>query len=130
MHELVPRDGVLHSPADVAALLAREFAYVHADPDEGKRRLHALAARFEPLGVRRLGSMTLDWPAIAARMRGLKHGEALVIRFGDDAEDALEFLLWLGENVKLDFAGPAEEAAAQPLVERCARALKAEVVLV
>lgn len=129
-HELIPRTGRPIAPATVAAKLRQEFAFVTVDPAAGRRRALALATRFEAMGQRNLGPSAVDGQKQAARLRGLTAEDALVVRFGDDEQRTLEAFVLAGENLRFGYADAAEEAAARSLLDRCARVLEADVVLV
>jgi hypothetical protein len=129
-YELVPRGDVSLSPSAVAAKLEGAFAIVRVDAQEGRRRAIALAARLESMGVRSIGKLVLDGPKRAAWLRALPADEALVVQFGDEEHHLLQVLLIPGDHLMFGFDGPESESAAKPLIERCARALNAEVVLV
>jgi hypothetical protein len=129
-YELVLNGNAPLSPSAVAAKLEGAFAIVRVDAEEGRRRAIAIAARLESMGVRSIGKLVLGGPKRAAWLRALPAGEALVVQFGDEEHHLLQVLLIPGDNVRFGLDGPESEAAAKSLIERCARALNAEVVLV
>jgi len=129
-YELVLKGNAPLSPSAVAAKLEGAFAIVRVDAEEGRRRAVAIAARLESMGVRSIGKLVLDGPKRAAWLRSLPAGEALVVKFGDEERHLLQVLLIAGDNVTFGFDGPETEAAAKPLLERCARALGAKLVVI
>ena len=66
----------------------------------------------------------------AARLRNLGPGEALTIEFGDDAVRTKRIVVIPGEPINFGYASKDDEIASSSLVQRCARALDCDVVVI
>lgn len=129
-YELRPTGGSLASAPEVHRLLSQEFAYVTSDAAEGLEAARARARWIEQASARVFLGAHKQGLETAERLRTLPLGEALAIRFGDDATTTLKFVVIPGDTIKFGFASGDEHAAAKPMVERAARVLGCEVVLI
>jgi len=129
-HELVPRDGVVRKPSEVVDSLSTEFRHVAVDAEEGLRQATRVAERIERAPASAfLGKhqQALEW---AARLRKLKLGDALTIEFGDGPGKTLRTTVLPGEPVRFGYGSKDEEQDLRELLERCARVLNCEVVVI
>ncbi|HEY2515624.1 MAG TPA: hypothetical protein VGI39_32370 [Polyangiaceae bacterium] len=128
-HELKPRNGRLPPATEVADRLAKEFAYVRTDAEEGTKQAHSRAEWIERAPARVFLGRHKEALEGAARLKSLAPGEALAIEFGDDSKKTKQIVVIPGEPINFGYASKEDEAASKSLVERCARALDCEVVL-
>lgn len=128
--ELRPADGNLASAREVERLLSEEFAYLKSDPDEGLEQARARATWIEQAPPRVFLGRHEQALEMATRLKRLPSGEALAIEFGDDATRTLRIVVMPGDTIRFGFASSEEQASARPMVERAARALECEVVLI
>lgn len=128
-HELRPRGGSFPSAKEIANRLAKEFAYVKTDADEGMRQARSRAEWIERAPARIFLGRHKEALEGAARLKNLAHGEALAIEFGDDATKTRRIVVVPGEPINFGYASIEDETASKGLVERCAHALDCEVVL-
>ncbi len=130
-HELIPRSGKLPAANEIVRLLAIEFAYVKADAADGLRQAQKRADWIERSPARVFLGHQQEALEFAAKLRTLSSGEALTIEFGDDpSTKRLTMVVLPGESIKFGYASREDEASSRELVERCARALDCEMILV
>jgi hypothetical protein len=128
-HELKPRSGRLPSATEIARLLAKEFAYVKTDAEEGMKQARSRAEWIERAPARVFLGRHKEALEGAARLKNLAPGEALAIEFGDSASRTKRIVVIPGEPINFGYASKEDEADSKSVVERCARALDSEVVL-
>jgi hypothetical protein len=129
-HELRPRTGSLPAAKEIARLLAIEFAFVRTDEAEGLERARKMAAWIEQAPARIFLGRHEEALERAKRLGSLAPGDALTIEFGDSPSDTTRIAVIPGEPIKFGYRSHEDEVASRALVERCARALSCEVVLV
>jgi hypothetical protein len=128
-HELKPHGGSFPSATEIAARLAKEFAYVKTDADEGMKQARSRADWIERAPARVFLGRHKEALEGAARLKKLAPGEALVIEFGDDSKKTKRIVVIPGEPINFGYASKEDEAASKGLVDRCARVLDSDVVL-
>lgn len=130
-HELKPRSGSLPSASEVARLLATEFSYVRTDAVDGLKEAKERAAWIDRAPARLFLGHHQQALELAAKLRNLSLGEALTIEFGDDPSTTkLRIVVLPGESVKFGYASRDDEMSSKDLVERCARVLDCETILI
>lgn len=129
-YELKPRSKTSLSAADVARILATEFAYMKTNAKEGLKHARDQAEWIEraPAGVF-LGHHQKALET-AAKLKSLTLGEALTIEFGDDQAKTLKAIVIPGEAIRFGFRSNEEQVASKALAERCARVLECDLVVV
>lgn len=127
-HQLNPKDGALLPASEVARRLKLCFPYVVVDADEGMRKTLAYADWLEKAPARIFLGKHDDALAYARRLRALEPGEAVVIRFGDRQEDAVEIAVTPGQPILFGYASNEDARMLSGLVGKCAMALDCEVV--
>lgn len=111
-------------------LLETEFPYVSVDAEDGLKRARERAAWIERAPSHIFLGHHEHALETAKRLKALPLGDALTIEFGDDKEHALRIVLVPGELVAFGFRSNEEESEARSVVERCARVLESDVVVI
>jgi hypothetical protein len=137
-HELRPRSGELPTVAEVERRLRAAFAYVYVDLDEGVAQVRRSA---EWIDARPASFYESNYPGIAAQrarlperakaLRALPHGSAAGFTIGDTAAGPILHFFFVipGDPIMFGYRGGDDERQLRPLVNRCAEALDADVVL-
>jgi len=127
-HRLCVRDGERYlSPRVVVARLEAEFPYVEVDEEDGRRHVYGIIRQLERIGE--MGLVPID-EAYVQRLRKAQRG-AIYVYFGDDpgSETAcLSTAVIPGEALYFVYSSRQHQAAAWPLLLRCAAVLGYEIV--
>lgn len=129
-YELKPRHDRQLSANEVAKILAAEFAYMKVDAEGGQRHARKRAEWMENAPARIFLGHHRSAMEAAIKLKNLELGEALVIEFGDDQANTLRAIVMPGEAIRFGFGSNEEQGVARPLVERCARVLDCDVVVI
>jgi DNA polymerase III delta prime subunit len=130
-YELRPREIELPSPSDVVRLLQREFAHVHVDHEDGLKQAISRAEWIERAPADIFLGQREQALEHAAKLRNLSLGEALTVEVGDDALNTLRTTLIPGEDaIRFGFGSNEEQVIKRPIVERCARVLQCDTVVI
>jgi len=127
-HQLNSKNGDLLPASEVARRLKLHFSYVAVDAAEGMRKALAHADWLEKAPARIFLGRHDAALAYARRLRALEPGEAVVLRFGDRQEEAIEIAVTPGQPILFGYASNEEARMLSGLVSKCAMALECEVV--
>lgn len=127
-HELRSKSGPVATAADVVGVLRSTFSHVEVDETEGAKAAASKIAWIEKSPPRLFLGRHEEALAYARRLRALKPGEAVVVRFGDDRRLLATAIVMPEEPICFGYASAAEERALLPLISRLAAAMGAELV--
>jgi len=128
-YELIPRTEGPLSARKAARLLETEFAYTKVDADDGLKHARDRAEWIERAPARIFLGHHEKALETAAKLKSLARGEALTIEFGDNQNDTLTAIVIPGETIRFGYRSNEEQASSRPLVERCARVLGCDIVV-
>ena len=129
-YELKPRSEKQLSAKVVADILATEFAYTKVDVKDGMRHARDRAEWIEHAPAHIFFGHHQKALETAAKLKTLAIGEALTIEFGDSQDFTLRAIVIPGEAIRFGFRSNEEQGAFRPFVERCARVLDCEVIVI
>lgn len=122
-HELKPKDGApFLAPVEAISRLRSEFDYVTVDSDAGADHVGEMLATF----------LRLKAPETTVQFYSSRQKQSFMVEIADAADTDLSVYFALVPDVALliGYSSAQDEAVCLPLVERCARALGYQVVLV
>lgn len=114
------------NPRVVVTRLEREFAYVEASEEDGRRHVQGLIRQLQKM--MQAGSIPADEDYLERLRRAQPN--ALYVYFGDDPGSdtaCLGTAVIPGEALVFNYASDAHEHTARPLLARCAAALGYEI---
>lgn len=129
-YELKSRNDRCLPATEVARLLASEFSYTKTDADDGLKQARTLVEWIERAPAHVFLNHHQRALETAARLKSLPRGEALTIESGDDTGSVVKAVVIPGETIKFGFRSNEEQAASRSLVERCARVLDCDLVVI
>lgn len=129
-HELKPRSGNLPPASVIARRIAAEFNFTRTSETEGTDAARVRADWIERAPARLFLGRHMEALEHASMLRSLAPGQALAIEFGDDPRLTKRIVVLPGEPINFGYSSNDDQARSKDLVDRCARALACEKLLV